>query len=118
MTRARFSPLDVLLAAFAGLADVALAGGGLLVAPSFAAMYRDLGGELPWATELVLTPWPWLGSGLAVLVVGGVGLWSGTVGRRRLALAGGALLACAALAVLWSALYLPFFELAAATSAE
>lgn len=86
----------------------------VVVAPAFARMFQELGGELPWATRLVLAGWPTPLFGLVPVGLVGVALfqrrWS--LGRARLLTVLAFLTALAGGAAAFAALYLPIFALA------
>ncbi|MDX2013023.1 MAG: hypothetical protein SFW67_22705 [Myxococcaceae bacterium] len=80
----------------------------LLVAPRFAAMFADLGGELPWLTRGFLTQW----FGPAAALAGACGVIA--LGRKTLVggIVAGCVLLVATVSVFLVAMYLPIFSLA------
>jgi type II secretory pathway component PulF len=87
--RDRALPAVIWPAALGALAMLVALGLRLVVAPSFAGMFSDLGGELPWVTRQFVSGWLGValalaGSVFAILVarhsvVGGVVAGGGTV---------------------------------------
>jgi hypothetical protein len=116
-TASELNAHDYVAAIVAGLASVALAVFPFIAA-SFARVFKDLGGELPLFTRIVLVPWqPVLALGGAALIV--FGLRARTpVRRRRVALASAFALAFFAFTANVVGLYLPIFALAGQIKAE
>lgn len=118
-TRPKVGALDGVLV---GVGTVALALLLVLqgiVAPTFASMFRDFGGELPALTRLALG-WSLAGVGgalwLACTAAGTALLLAGHRTAGRTALTAAVLLTFAASGVLLVALYLPVFQLAGAVA--
>jgi uncharacterized BrkB/YihY/UPF0761 family membrane protein len=111
------SALDYVAAIVAGLAAFALAVFPFIAA-SFARIFRDIGGELPLFTRIVLVPWqPLLALASAALIVFGLRAKK-PVSQRRLALAGAFAVAFFTFAANVIGLYLPIFALAGNIKAD
>jgi hypothetical protein len=113
-----FTVLDWLGTAAAVLALLAL-----LLYPltgsTFADMFRDLGGPLPAATRLALSPWfaPAVALALATMLMHGL-MRGRTLRARRLRVLIVFVIAIVTYAALIGALYLPIFRMAGAIKAE
>jgi uncharacterized BrkB/YihY/UPF0761 family membrane protein len=109
--------VDMVAAVVAALAAIALAVFPFIAA-SFARVFRDLGGELPLFTRIVLVPWqPVLALASAGLIV--FGLRSRRpLRQRRVALASAFALAFFGFAANVIGLYLPIFALAGSIKAD
>ena len=84
-----------------------------LVAPRFAKMFADFGGELPDLTQLSLTTWFPLMLGLNSASVAFHALsQKHTLARRRLLIAAAFVVALVASAICIGSMYLPIFALA------
>lgn len=87
----------------------------LVVAPKFAEMFADFGGELPAFTKLCLSPWFPFALGLMPLAVSGVGIATNAPrGSRVIFMAVAILLTLATPAVFLIGMYLPIFGISEA----
>lgn len=115
--RAAIGPFDLAGLALAALALAGIWGLQLLVAPSFAQMFADFGGELPAITRAVVRPViASVASGIAVALVA-AGVAARTIAGWRagtLAIYAGAIAAVLAVPLMLWALYAPIFEVAGA----
>ena len=109
-------PLGVVDIVFTCTTVVALLGLAVtrLMAPAFAGMFRDFGGELPRVTRLAIVSWPTMVVGLVILSLLGLGLWRRKPALLVTATAIGAL----GIAAFFWAMYAPIWELAGAVRAE
>jgi hypothetical protein len=91
-----------------------------LLAPTFRAMFADLGGDLPWLTRGVVAGWlpVALATVPSALLVVGVAKRSLSVKVRRAALVAGFAAGAAAIALCLAGLYLPVLEMAGNIRAE
>lgn len=110
-TASELNALDYVAAIVAGLASFALAVFPFIAA-SFARVFKDLGGELPLFTRIVLVPWQ-----PVLALVSGAAIVYGLRARRpirsrRMMLAGAFALAFFSFTACVVGLYLPIFEMA------
>lgn len=84
----------------------------LKILPSFAKLFVDFGGELPWLTRMALSPAWAVGWGLWLVVGGGFGLSRLALGRRPKLLAAVLGVMSIAWVVAMFAMYLPIFTIA------
>jgi len=90
-----------------------------LIASSFAAVFRDLGGELPLFTRIVLLRWPQPIIGLVAAAAVAFGLRAERPLRiRRIAIAGAFTLAFFTFTASTIGLYLPIFALSGQIRAD
>ena len=107
--------LDWIGVAIAALAAAALASFPVTIAPTFRGMFHDFSTALPGVTSLVLTSW-WAPT--IALVAGGcvataIGLhYQLTLGRRRLLVLLGFLIALTGVGITVIGMYLPIFQVA------
>ena len=81
-------------------------------------MFADFGGELPWLTKIVLTPWPALAASVVATgaVVIGLALGRLAMGSRRALIVAGFFIALGGLGVCVAGVYLPIVEIAGAVA--
>jgi uncharacterized BrkB/YihY/UPF0761 family membrane protein len=109
--------LDMVSVVVAGLAAIALAIFPFIAA-SFARVFKDLGGEIPLFTRMVLVPWqPVLALASAGAIAFGLRARR-PLRQRRVALAGAFALAFFSFAGCVIGLYLPIFALAGSIKAD
>ena len=109
--------LDFVAAIVAGLAAFVLAVFPFIAA-SFAKVFKDLGGEVPLLTRIVLVPWqPVVALASAAAIVYGL-RGRHPIKKRRMSLAGAFALAFFTFSGCVIALYLPIFALAGSIRAD
>ena len=89
-----------------------------LVSRTFADMYKDFGGPLPWSTRVALLPWFPLLLAAVVVALLVVASRAGTLSSRRILIAFAFVFGCTSVGLCILAMYLPLFGVAGSIQPE